>query len=119
VVIAAAVALGACGGSDDDEPRKPQRPAGLPHDFNIQIFDCADWNASGEPVRRYVLGRLHEIGNDQITGPGVQGRGSVLTDEQARALFDQRCADPRARGFVLYKLYAFARGFRGSAPPGS
>jgi hypothetical protein len=43
----------------------------------------------------------------------------VLTDEQATNMFNNRCRDPRARGFVLYKIYAFARGFRGSAPPGS
>lgn len=109
-----ALTLGACGDSDDD--RAPERPAGLPADFNLQLFDCGDWNAAGEPVRRYVLDQLHELGNDQITGPGVQGRGSVLTDAQARQMFDGRCADPRASGFVLYKLYAFSRGFRGGTP---
>ena len=112
VLVAAAVALGACGESDDEKLE-------LPANFNLQLFNCSDWNASDEPVKRYVLGQLHEIGNDQITGPGVRGRGSVLTDDEARRLFDTRCADPRARGFVLYKLYAFSRGFRGSAPPGS
>ena len=106
-----------CGGSDDsDDERTPPK---LPPGFNLQLFNCADWNAADQPVREYVLRKLHEIGNDQIIGPGVQGRGSVLTDEQATQMFDNRCADPRARGFVLYKLYAFARGFRGASPPGS
>jgi hypothetical protein len=117
-VACAALATG-CGGGDDDEPSAQKRPEGLPADFNIQIFDCADWNAAGPPVRRYVLRRLHEIGNDQVTGPDVQGRGSVLTDEQATKMFDSTCANPRTRGFVLYKIYAFSRGFRGSSPPGS
>ena len=115
LLITAAVALGACGGSDDGDDEKLTLPA----DFNLQLFNCSDWNAADEPLRRYVLGKLHTIANDQITGPSVRGRGSVLTDDEARKLFDGRCADPRARGFVLYKLYAFARGFRGSAPPGS
>lgn len=110
----AACALAGCGGSDD-EPAKLE----LPPDFNLQLFNCSDWNAADQPVREYVLRRLHEIGNDQISGPGVRGRGSVLTDEQATEMFNSTCANPRARGFVLYKLYAFSRGLRGSAPPGS
>lgn len=115
----AAMAVAGCGGGGGDEPSASKRPEGLPADFNLQIFDCADWNAAGPPVRRYVLSRLHEIGNDQVSGPDVQGRGSVLTDEQATEMFDSTCENPRARGFVLYKIYAFSRGFRGSAPPGS
>ena len=116
VLVACALVAAGCGGSDDSGEKEPPK---LPPSFDLQLFNCADWNAADKPVREYVVGKLHEIGNDQITGPGVQGRGSVLTDEQATQLFDNRCADPRARGFVLYKLYAFARGFRGSSPPGS
>jgi hypothetical protein len=116
-LIACTLATAACGDSDSGD-EAVARPAGLPADFNLQDFNCADWNAAGKPVRRYVLDQLHELGNDQISGPDVQGRGSVLSDEQARELFDGRCADTRARGFVLYKLYAFSRGFRGSAPGG-
>jgi hypothetical protein len=115
-LLACALALAACsddsGDSGDDPPK-------LPPGFNLQLFNCSDWNAADRPVREYVLRRMHEIANDQVTGPGVQGRGSVLTDEQATKLFDSNCANPRARGFVLYKIYAFARGFRGSPPPGS
>ncbi len=110
------LALGACGGSDDSGD---EEPPDLPPGFNLQLFNCSDWNAADGPVRGYVLGRLHAIANDQITGPGVQGRGSVLTDQQATKLFDSTCSNPRARGFVLYKIYAFARGFRGGSPPGS
>jgi hypothetical protein len=116
LLVACALLAAGCGGDDSDDERGPPR---LPAGFNLQLFNCADWNAADQPVREYVLERLHAIANDQITGPGVQGRGSVLTDEQAIQMFDNRCKDPRARGFVLYKIYAFARGFRGSAPPGS
>lgn len=118
-LVALALAAAGCGGDEDGEKRVDAKPAGLPGDFNLQLFNCDDWKAAGQPVRDYVLRRLHEIGNDQVSGPGVQGRGSVLTDEQAIAMFDSTCANPRARGFVLYKIYAFSRGFRGGSPPGS
>lgn len=114
-VLGCALAVAACGGDDEGDDKPPKLPPG----FNLQLFNCADWNTADEPVREYVLERLHTIANDQITGPGVQGRGSVLTDEQATKMFDSTCANPRARGFVLYKLYAFSRGFRGRPPPGS
>jgi hypothetical protein len=113
-LVACALLAGGCGSDDSEEKEKLELPPG----FNLQLFNCGDWNAADRPVREYVLGRLHTIANDQVTGPGVQGRGSVLTDEQATRYFDNRCKDPRARGFVLYKLYEFARGFRGSEPPG-
>jgi hypothetical protein len=116
VALVAGVVLVAGCGSDDSRDEKA--PPKLPADFNLQLFNCSDWNAADSELREYVLGQLHEIAGDQITGPGVQGRGALLTDEQATQLFDNRCADPRARGFVLYKIYAFARGFRGSQPAG-
>ncbi len=114
-LIACAFAAGACGDSGD-RPERAKLPATLPADFNLQLFDCADWNRADAGARAYVLRRLHTIANDQVTGPGVQGRGSVLTDEQATRLFDTRCRSNRARGFVLYKLYAYARGFIGRGP---
>lgn len=114
LLVACALVVAGCGSDDSDDEGKLELPPG----FNLQLFNCADWNAADQRVREYVLGRLHTIANDQVSGPGVQGRGSVLTDEQATEYFDNRCRDPRARGFVLYKLYAFARGFRGTKPPG-
>lgn len=117
--IIAGCLLAGCGGDEEDGAAgdsRPKRPAGLPANFNIQIFDCADWNAATPEVRAYVLKRMHAIGNDQISGPDVEGRGSVLTDQQATEMFDSTCATPRARGFVLYKIYAFSRGFRGGSP---
>jgi hypothetical protein len=118
-LVGCALGLAACGDDDDDGKARaeaPKKPPGLPSDFNLQLFNCSDWNEANAPVRRYVLDRLHDIGNDQVTGPDVEGRGSVLTDEQATAMFESTCANPRARGFVLYKIYAFSRGFRGGQP---
>lgn len=119
---ACVLVVAACGGSgsERDERGAAERPAGLPADYNLQVFACRDWKVATPETRRYVLDQLHELGNDQVTGPDVPSgsRGSVLTDDQATTMFDSTCANPRARGFVLYKLYAYSRGFRGSAPNG-
>lgn len=116
-LVVCALAAPGCGEDVRHAERSgPIRPRTLPNNFNIQLFACDDWNRADQGVRDYVLELLTEISGDQVTGPGVRGRGSVLTDDQATRLFDSRCADPRARGFVLYKIYAFARGFRGGQP---
>ena len=114
-LVACALALGACGdsdsGSEDDGPAP--RPANLPADFNIQLFNCANWQQSDEEIRAYVVDRLEQIVGGQITGQGADGRGSTITDEQAHRLFDGSCSSPRARGFLLYKLYTFSAAFSG------
>lgn len=115
--LACAVLLAACGGSDDEGGGgRAERPAGLPRDFNLQLFRCADWERANEPTRRYVLRRLKEVTSGQVSGTGVRGRGTVLPDEQARHLFDSYCPQPYAQGFVLYKLYGQAAGFVGGRP---
>jgi hypothetical protein len=116
LLVAGAVALGGCGGDDDGNGSgKAERPANLPADFNIQLFNCSDWKESDEEIRRYVVRRLEEIVGGQITGQGANGRGSTLTEEQAHRLFDGTCGGPQARGFLLYKLYGHAAGFGGGA----
>ena len=67
-------------------------------------------------MRRYVLKRYREILGGDVTGRGVQARGSVLPDSEARRLFDNYCAQHFARAFVLYKLYGEAAGFTGANP---
>ena len=114
---ALALGLGGCGGSDDGDggsgPAK--RPANLPADFNLQLFNCSDWKESDDEVRAYVVRRLEEVVGGQITGRGANGRGSTLTEDQAQRLFDGTCGSPRARGFLLYKLYGHAAGFGGGS----
>ena len=109
------LAASACGDSEDGRPQGGQRLA-LPANYNLQLFNCADWKRADPRLRAHVLDQLHTLANDQVSGPGVRGRGSVLTDEQATRLFNSRCESPRARGFILYKLYAYARGFVGRGP---
>ena len=121
---AAALALGACGDDSDSgsggggsKDGPAPRPANLPADFNIQLFNCANWQESDEEVRAYVVDRLETIVGGQITGRGADGRGSTITDDQAHRLFDGTCSSPRARGFLLYKLYGHAAGFSGGGGP--
>ena len=112
---AAALALGGCGDSDEaGGDGRLERPTSLPPDFNLQLFNCSDWNRADEDVKRFVVQRLGDVIGDQITGRGANGRGSTLSDEQAHELFNSNCGAPQARGFVLYKLYAHAAGFGGS-----
>lgn len=113
---AISLALGGCGESDEGNgSAKGERPANLPADFNIQLFNCSDWKKSDEEVRAYVVRRLSEIVGGDITGRGATGRGSTLTEDQAHRLFDGTCGSPKARGFLLYKLYGHAAGFGGGS----
>jgi hypothetical protein len=116
VACAASLVLGGCGDSDDGKGGgKAERPANLPADFNIQLVNCSDWQKSDAEVRDYVVRRLSEIVGGEITGRGANGRGSTLTEDQAHRLFDGTCGSPRARGFLLYKLYGHAAGFGGGS----
>ena len=114
--MACGLALAGCGGSGDGGKDRAETLK-LPPDFNIQLFNCSDWQKADEPVRRYVLKRYREIIGGLITGRGTTGRGAVLPDAEARRLFDNYCSQHFARAFTLYKLYGQAAGFTG-APPG-
>jgi hypothetical protein len=96
--------------------RPAVRPAGLRKNLNLQMYKCADWRKAGEAERRYVIYRLRKVTSGDVTGTGIQGRGTVIPDDQAHRLFGNYCADRRARGFVLYKLHGFASGFVGGTP---
>jgi hypothetical protein len=63
-----------------------------------------------------VLSRYRQILGGAVTGKGVEARGSVLPDSEARRLFDNYCSQHFARAFVLYKLYGEAAGFTGADP---
>ena len=114
VVLACGLTLAACGGSDDD---KDVGQLKIPPDFNIQLFNCTDWQKADEPLRRYVLKRYRDIVGGDVTGRGTVARGSVLPDSEARRLFDNYCSQHFARAFTLYKLYGQAAGFTGAQPP--
>jgi hypothetical protein len=113
--LAVALALGGCGGGEGT----PGQAAGFAQnqDIDLNTYSCADWNAADPAARRLVIERLRTFaGGDVSGGQGVRGRGTVLADDQAYSLFDNRCRDRFARGFVLYKLYTHAAAFAGRAP---
>jgi hypothetical protein len=68
-------------------------------------------------IRQAVLDELHGFYGGPVSGRGrTQAYGTVLTDEQATKLFDSYCGRPYAGSFTLYKLYARAAAFGGTAP---
>ena len=104
-----------CGGETD--PEAPGKAAaGLFGGVPLRRATCAEWNEAAVQDRLAVLGDLRALRGDQITGPGIQGYGSVLDDDLAYDLFQSRCQIPNSDSFLLYKLYGFAAGFVGEAP---
>jgi hypothetical protein len=113
---ACACAIAGCGGSGSAKPAAT-KPAASPFDFrSLQSFTCEDWQRASPQTRAAVIESLHSVIGGQVTGKNSNGRGSVLSDKDAYALFRSWCGRSYARFFVLYKLYGQAAGFAGVAP---
>jgi hypothetical protein len=83
---------------------------GLP----IQQARCAQWNGGGGAERQAVVAALAST----VGGPSTSGgHGTTLAPAEASALFNRACANPIARGFLLYELYIRAAGFRSLVEP--
>jgi hypothetical protein len=82
----------------------------------LGLYSCRDWLGAGATLRAQLLARLHRWTGGPVEGSGLLGFGSVLSDDRARAFFDDRCGAFYANGFALYKLYGQAAGFAGVAP---
>ena len=64
-----------------------------------------------------MIDELHHFYGGPVSGARTtQSYGTVLSDGQARTLFDSYCAQSFAGNFTLYKLYARAAAFGGGAP---
>ena len=61
--------------------------------------------------------RLTYYNGGRVGGTKLFGWGVVLLPESATHLFDGRCAARGSSGMTLYKLYGYAAGFAGVAPP--
>jgi hypothetical protein len=85
---------------------------GLVQGVPLQSARCMQWNAGTAAERDRVAGALaYSVG-----GATPYGRGTTLSTSQAHGLFDRACANPIARGWLLYELYIRAAGFRSYVP---
>jgi hypothetical protein len=107
--LAAALLLSGCGSAGKAEPERPQ----VLSQRAVQSLRCSDWQQYDADLRARVIASLRGILGGDVIGKGASGRGSVLTDAQARRLFDGYCRQRFARAFSLYKLYGQAAGFAG------
>jgi hypothetical protein len=105
-----AVAIAGCGsGGGTQQSQAPSIP--------LATFNCAQWGAARADIRQTVIDELHHFYGGPVSGHRTtKAYGTVLTDEQARQLFNSYCAQPFAGNFTLYKLYARSAAFGGTAP---
>jgi hypothetical protein len=83
----------------------------------LATFNCGEWGAAGADIRQTVLDELRGFYGGPVSGHRrTKAYGTVLSDDQARQLFDSYCGQSFAGNFTLYKLYARAAAFGGSAP---
>jgi hypothetical protein len=110
--VAAAAALTGCGGSAGSDKMASKAPP-----IPLATFNCGQWTAARGDIQQTVIDELHHFYGSPVSGARrTQAYGTVLTDEQARTLFDSWCRQSYAGNFTLYKLYARAAAFGGTAP---
>lgn len=100
VALAAALALAACGGGEEqptaDPPGVGQSRAGSV----AQLASCADWREGSVDERLATIDQVRS----QVNPDGAPEVPS-LSDEDAYEFFERACAPEYADGFRLYKLY--------------
>ena len=74
----------------------------------LQQANCTQWLGGTPDQRAAVVEALAKV----VGGATPYGPASKLTRQQAFALFNRRCAQPYARGFLLYELYTRAAAFQ-------
>ena len=109
---AAAVALPACGGTDDDR-RDSHAPVDIrgvglmSGNSTAQFANCRDWR-DGSVKRRYAT--IEDI-RGQLTPQSSKSAESDLSDQDAYQIFQRVCATGFSDELRLYKLYARAQAF--------
>jgi hypothetical protein len=74
---------------------------------------CAEWNATTDAARPALIGRVRAFSGGVVVSESANiGNGATLTNDDARALYNSWCSRSYASGFLLYKLYSLAAGFR-------
>lgn len=107
--VAAAIALAACGGDDEEGPAKhAAEPVGNPVGGSVvQYADCADWRRGSVAERRATVVELRR----QLTPQTSKTAESPLPDERAFEILEKACTPDFAKSLRLYKLYVRAQGF--------
>jgi len=105
LAVLAAAALG-CGGEERTAPAAVT-PSSTLSGADLRNATCTEWNRAGRAERRAAAAGLGLYFGKQTP----QGRATKLDDERAVQIFDQACANPRARAFALWKVYAYAAPF--------
>ena len=108
---ALALALAACG-EDGDGGSGDARPAAEPLGEKLggsvaQLANCGDWHGGATDRKLATVADIRNQVNRDDSGID----SPPLSDEEAVKLFDQECAQPYAKGFRLYVIYARAAGF--------
>ena len=115
VLAAAAVALPACGATDDDGATGRDRDAAvdirgvglMSGNSTAQFANCRDWRG-GSMKRRYAT--IEDI-RGQLTPQSSESAESDLSDEEAYRIFQRVCVNDFSDELRLYKLYARAQAF--------
>jgi hypothetical protein len=112
MLVLAAVALPACGGTDDDGLDRDApvdiRGVGLMSgNSTAQFANCRDWRG-GSVKRRYAT--IEDI-RGQLTPQSSKSAVSDLSDKDAYRIFQRVCAAGFSDELRLYKLYARAQAF--------
>ena len=113
VLVAAAVALPACGGDDEGTSRDEGAPVDIrgvglvSGNSTAQFANCRDWRR-GSVKQRYAT--IEDI-RGQLTPQRSRSAESDLSDEAAYKLFQHACAAKFSDKLRLYKLYAHAQAF--------
>ena len=114
VTVAAAAALS---GSPHRRAVAVEKPNlnSLIHGAPLQRARCSNWLAASRADKDLAVRALQAVVGAPTEYKGYYG--SSLTRQQAYKLFNGACAQPYARGFLLYGLYIKAAGFSGKAHP--
>jgi hypothetical protein len=120
-VLAAAFALGGCGGGSSGSTaaagaRGGGAPAsGNPTLGNPRLVDCRDWRRGDPTARNGTIRELHAFAGGPVGG---DYSGATIPDGTAYRVMAGWCRQSYATYFKLYKLYTRAAAFASQSQQG-